>query len=77
VMVLDGRATLVTGGILEKEKRTAPGERTGSGISGGSNAELRGGDVVHVAAGIPHQLLVPGEKAFSYLTLKIREIKEE
>lgn len=71
---LEGRAALVTGGLLEKEKRTPPGERTGTTITGGSSTELRPGDVVHVAAGIPHQLLVPADKPFSYLSWKVREI---
>ncbi len=75
-LVLDGRATLVTGGVLEKARKAGPGEMTGVAIAGGSSSELRAGDVVHVGAGVPHQVQVAGEKAFSYLLLRIREIDE-
>jgi len=76
-VVLEGRATLVAGGVLEKPRKAGPGEMTGAGIEGGSSHELRPGDVAHIAAGTPHQVLVAGEKAFSYLALKIREIEEQ
>ena len=75
-VVLDGRATLVTGGGLEEARKARPGEMTEVGIAGGESRELRAGDVVHVAAGMPHQVLVAGEKAFSYLALRIREMEE-
>jgi hypothetical protein len=74
--VLEGRATLVTGGELERPRKTGPGEMTGIGIEGGSRHELRAGDVVHVAGGVPVQALVAGEKAFSCLVMRIREVEE-
>jgi hypothetical protein len=75
--VLEGRATLVTGGEIEKPRKTGPGETTGAGIAGGTMREVRAGDVVHVAGGIPVQALVAGEKAFSCLVMRIREIQDE
>lgn len=71
--ILDGRATLVTGGTIAHGKRTAAGEVRGSSIEGGSRQELRAGDVAHVAAGTPHQMLLAADKTLSCLVVKIRE----
>jgi hypothetical protein len=75
--VLEGRATLVTGGVLEKPRKTASGQTTGTAIVGGSQQELRPGDVIHIAGGVPIQFLVPNEKPFSCLILRIPEPKEK
>jgi mannose-6-phosphate isomerase-like protein (cupin superfamily) len=71
--VLDGRATLVTGGEVVGAVSAGPGEMRGSSVKGGSRQELRPGDVVHVPAGIPHQMLVAGEKTITCLVMKIQE----
>jgi uncharacterized RmlC-like cupin family protein len=72
--VLDGQATLVTGGTLDHARRAGPDEIKGTAISGGSSRELRSGDVIHVPASMPHQLLLAGDRAFSCLVLSIREL---
>jgi len=71
--VLEGRATLHTGGSVQGARIVAPGETRGNSIQGGHRQELRAGDVAHVPAGEPHQMLVPGEKAVSFLVMKIQE----
>ena len=71
VTVVDGRATLVTGGTLERAKQVGRGETRGTGIRGGESRELRAGDVVHLAAGTPHQFLLSGDKSFSCLVLRL------
>jgi mannose-6-phosphate isomerase-like protein (cupin superfamily) len=71
--VLDGRATLVTGGRMAGAEIVGPGEIRGVSIEGGSRQELRAGDVAHVPAGLPHQILVPNEKSFTSFVMKIRE----
>lgn len=76
-IVLDGRATLVTGGTIVGARTVAEGEVRGSAISGGENRELRRGDVAHVAAGIPHQFLLSGDKSFSCLVLRVNEDTED
>lgn len=62
ILVLDGHAALLTGGVIE-----------GSHIVGGASQELRPGDMIHLAAGTPHQILLAGEKAISCLVFKIAE----
>jgi mannose-6-phosphate isomerase-like protein (cupin superfamily) len=71
--VLEGRATLVTGGTVAGATSIGPGEMRGSSIEGGVRQELRAGDVAHVPAGVPHQMLVAGEKTITCLVVKVQE----
>jgi glc operon protein GlcG len=54
VYVLDGTATLVTGGTAVDARITQPDELRGSSITGGETYSLKKGDVVIVPAGVPH-----------------------
>jgi mannose-6-phosphate isomerase-like protein (cupin superfamily) len=71
--VLDGRATLVTGGTVVGAETIGPGEIRGASIEGGVRQELRAGDVAHVPAGVPHQMLVAGDKTFTSFVVKIEQ----
>jgi mannose-6-phosphate isomerase-like protein (cupin superfamily) len=52
--VIDGSATLVTGGKLVKESRTNPENLTGTGIEGGTPQAVAKGDFVIVPENTPH-----------------------
>jgi glc operon protein GlcG len=52
--VLEGSATLVTGGRLVDPKEVAPDEIRGSAIAGGETREIAKGDVVIVPNGTAH-----------------------
>jgi uncharacterized protein GlcG (DUF336 family) len=54
VYVLDGTATLVTGGTAVDAKITEPDELRGSSVTGGEAHSLKKGDVIIVPAGVPH-----------------------
>ena len=54
IYVLDGRATLVTGGDLVGGETTAPSEVRGASIRGGETRALAKGDVLVVPSGTPH-----------------------
>jgi mannose-6-phosphate isomerase-like protein (cupin superfamily) len=69
-VVRTGSATLATGGEIVDGKNTAPGEIRGASIRGGTNQDLGPGDVVHIPAGIPHQILMKTGDTFSYLVVK-------
>jgi mannose-6-phosphate isomerase-like protein (cupin superfamily) len=71
--VLEGRTTLVTGGAVAGAQLIKPGETRGTSIEGGARQELRAGDVAHVPAGLPHQMLVAGEQTVTCLVLKVQE----
>jgi quercetin dioxygenase-like cupin family protein len=51
----------------------APGEIRGAAVQGGTQQELRAGDLAHVPAGLPHQMLVSGDKFVTCLVLKIEQ----
>ena len=54
IYVLEGTATLVTGGSAVDAKLTGPGEIRGSAIASGETRQIAKGDVVVVPAGTPH-----------------------
>jgi glc operon protein GlcG len=54
VHVLEGTATLITGGKAIDLKMTGAGEFRGSAIEGGEARMLKKGDVIIIPAGVPH-----------------------
>jgi mannose-6-phosphate isomerase-like protein (cupin superfamily) len=52
--VLDGSATLVTGGKLLNERRTNPANLTGTAVEGGTSRRVAKGDVFIVPENTPH-----------------------
>lgn len=61
LFVLEGSAALLTGGATV-------------GMSGsGAPCQLRPGDILHISAGQPHQILVSSEKPLACLVLKVQE----
>jgi mannose-6-phosphate isomerase-like protein (cupin superfamily) len=70
-VILEGRGALITGGEVADAKTTAPSEVRGSAVKGGSRQEFKAGDVVHIPAGVPHQMLVPDGETVTYFVVKI------
>lgn len=52
--VLEGSATLVTGGELVDARAVEPGEVRGTAIRGGTSRQLQRGDVISIPHGLPH-----------------------
>ncbi len=62
IYVVDGSATLVTGGKAIDTKEVGPNEIRGSKIEGGMEHRITKGDVVIIPNGVPHQFTaVTGE----------------
>ncbi len=59
ITVVSGEGTLVIGGTLADGKTTAPNEIRGKSLTGGVRHPMAAGDVFHIPAKIPHQMLVP------------------
>jgi mannose-6-phosphate isomerase-like protein (cupin superfamily) len=72
-IILAGAATLVTGGAVGGARSIAPGETRGDYIEGGATQQLRAGEVIHIPAGTPHQMLLSGDQTISYFILKQQE----
>lgn len=73
MIVQQGSATLITGGVL-----TARGELSNSGTEGtaiqkGFAHKIAAGDVILIPAGVPHQLLIPPGATYTYLVAKVKE----
>lgn len=69
IFVTAGEGTLVLGGTVVEPRTTGPGEIRGKSITGGVNKKMAAGDVIHVPAKIPHQMLVP--KSLSFEVVKV------
>ena len=70
--VVQGSATLVTGGTPLGVKSVGPEERRGSGIEGGETRKLEVGDVVIIPNGVPHWFKEVSSP-FLYYVVKVRQ----
>jgi mannose-6-phosphate isomerase-like protein (cupin superfamily) len=68
--VLEGTATIVTGGVLVDAKDTAANERRAASIKGGVARTLARGDVFIIPNGVPHQF-TEVTAPFLYYTVKV------
>ena len=73
MLVMEGNATLITGGELIDAHSGANGESGGSGIRNGTTQSIAAGDLIHIPAGTPHQLLIVPGTQYSALVIKVRE----
>src|SRR5262249_19013048 len=68
--VLDGEATIVTGGTMVGGKVSRPNQQLGTSITGGETRHLAKGDVMVIPAGVPHWFKeVP--KEINYYVVKV------
>jgi glc operon protein GlcG len=71
IYVMEGTATLVTGGTAVDAKEIEPNEIRGSAIEGGDTRRLTRGEVIIVPNNTPHWFKEVGG-AFLYYTIKVR-----
>jgi len=72
-VVTEGTATLVTGGTVLDAKTGEDGETKGNGIQNGTSHTVVKGDIVHVPAGTPHQLIIAPGAVFGVIVVKVKE----
>lgn len=70
-IVQEGNATLVFGGKVVNPRNTAPNEIRGASISGGEKRALSPGDLAHIPAKVPHQVLLAPGAQFTYTIVKV------
>jgi mannose-6-phosphate isomerase-like protein (cupin superfamily) len=70
-VIESGAATLVSGGSVVSPRVEKAGEIRGSSIQGGQRRPLAAGDIVHIPAGVPHQLLIDKGRSFAYFVVKV------
>jgi mannose-6-phosphate isomerase-like protein (cupin superfamily) len=73
MLVMHGKAKLITGGDVIDAHAGSNGETTGSGIRNGVVQTIAEGDLIHIPAGTPHQLLIAPGTTYSALVIKVKE----
>jgi mannose-6-phosphate isomerase-like protein (cupin superfamily) len=68
-----GAITMVYGGTIVDEKTTTAGEKRGSSIKGGTEVKLGTGDVLHIPAKVPHQMILAPGAQVTYFVTKVVE----
>jgi uncharacterized protein GlcG (DUF336 family)/mannose-6-phosphate isomerase-like protein (cupin superfamily) len=68
--VVDGTATVVTGGTMIEPREVAPGELRASAVAGGERHALGTGDVLAIPSGVPHQFVEVSDP-FLYFVVKV------
>lgn len=76
VYVLQGSATLVTGGTAVAVKEIAPEELRGTAIQGGETRPLSVGDLVVIPTGVPHWFKEV-QAPFLYYVVKVRQADQQ
>ncbi len=69
IFVTSGEGTLIVGGTVVEPRTSAPGEIRGKSIKGGVSKKMSPGDVIHIPAKVPHQMLVP--KLLTFEVVKV------
>lgn len=72
-LVVQGTATLVTGGTVQEIETVGLGEIRGKAVLNGKSTILKQGDFAHIPARLPHQLLVAEGESFTYFVIKVKE----
>jgi mannose-6-phosphate isomerase-like protein (cupin superfamily) len=72
-LILAGTTILVTGGRVAGARQVGPGETRGDSIEDGTRQHLRTGDIAHIPAGTPHQMLLEGNNTVTYFAMKTQE----
>jgi len=70
-IIVDGEATMVTGGTLVGAKQTAPGQIRAADVQGGQTHRLAKGDVITIPAKTPHWFRDVPTKTVAYYAVNI------
>lgn len=71
IVVLEGQGVLISGGSMVNGKTSAPNEVRGDGVQGGTRVAMKVGDILHVPAGIPHQVILEPGNSILYFAAKV------
>jgi mannose-6-phosphate isomerase-like protein (cupin superfamily) len=72
--VINGMATLVTGGTLVNAAENQPGELRADTVSGGKAKHIGPGDLIIIPAGVPHWVKAVEGKQLVYLVVKLPSV---
>ena len=72
MFITSGEGTLIVGGTMVGAHTTAPGEIRGTSITGGVSKKMVPGEVFHIPAKVPHQMLVPKLLTFDVVKVETK-----
>ena len=72
IFITSGEGTLIVGGTMVGGHATTPGEMRGTSIKGGVSKKMAVGDVFHIPAKVPHQMLVPKLLTFDVVKVETK-----
>jgi mannose-6-phosphate isomerase-like protein (cupin superfamily) len=75
MIVIGGKATVVTGGTAKNIRTLRPGELRGTSILDGTQNPMEKGNMVHIPVNTPHQVFVPAGGSVTYIDVKIEHPK--
>ena len=70
-IIMEGEATIVTGGTLVGARQTAPGQTRATSVEGGTTYHLSKGDVITVPAKTPHWFKDVPTKTIAYYAINL------
>ena len=70
-IIVDGEATLITGGTLVGARQTSPDQRRAGSIQGGQTYHLTKGDVITIPAKTPHWWKEVSTQTIAYYAVNI------
>ena len=70
-IIIEGEATLVTGGTLVGARQTAPGQTRATSVDGGTTYHLSKGDVITIPAKTPHWFKEVPTKTIAYYAINL------
>lgn len=73
MVITGGSATIITGGNVVEPKNDNPNEIKGKSIEGGTHQVLKEGDIIHIPAGTPHQLILDQGTDFQAFVVKVHD----
>jgi mannose-6-phosphate isomerase-like protein (cupin superfamily) len=76
IIVVDGEAKVMTGGIPQNPHSIRPGELRASSAPGATAVAMSKGNVIHLVSGTPHQVIVPAGGFVAYIDVKVARAKE-
>jgi mannose-6-phosphate isomerase-like protein (cupin superfamily) len=71
IVIEEGSATLVTGGVIPDAHNQSSVEIRGTSIRGGESRKLGPGDIVRIPAGTPHQFVLEKGQSVAYFAVKL------
>ena len=71
VIMLDGTAKVITGGTPQNPHSVRPGELRSSSVSGGTPIAMATGNILHLVAGTPHQVILSPGSFVAYVDVKV------